>query len=255
MSGAETELMARRRRLQTMLGFGFSWTAGFVDVVGFLALYRVFVANMTGNTIALGAGVSEGDWALALRRGSAIPFFVFGMLVSRLAIHAGRLHRWRRVRLAIHALQSLLLAGFVVLGRHLLSHGQIVAPAEWMYFALIGSLSFAMGLQNAAMRHFGGLTIHTTHVTGTLAKFVDECARLTVGWWHRRFGGSEQIDESHARNRAILLGLIWVWYLAGAGMGAWLLGAWGLDCLWIPIAFLVATIGIELGIRELWRQV
>ena len=44
-----------------------TWIAGFVDIVGYVVLYRVFVANMTGNTIALGRGLAEGDWGLFLR--------------------------------------------------------------------------------------------------------------------------------------------------------------------------------------------
>ena len=43
-----------------------TWIAGFVDIVGYVVLYRVFVANMTGNTIALGRGLVEGDWGLFL---------------------------------------------------------------------------------------------------------------------------------------------------------------------------------------------
>jgi uncharacterized membrane protein YoaK (UPF0700 family) len=140
-------------------------------VVGYLSLYHVFVANMTGNTIALGSGTATSDWTLAIRRGSAIPFFVAGMLASRLAIHVGRARRWPRVYLVIHAVQAALLATFVVIGRDYFDRGQVVASYEWEYFLMIGSLALAMGLQNAAMRHFGAISAYTTHVTGTLAKF------------------------------------------------------------------------------------
>jgi uncharacterized membrane protein YoaK (UPF0700 family) len=34
-----------------------------------------------------------------------------------------------------------------------------------------------MGVQNATLSHFGPLSVRTTHVTGTLAKFVDETVR------------------------------------------------------------------------------
>jgi uncharacterized membrane protein YoaK (UPF0700 family) len=49
-----------------------TWVAGFVDVVGYMVLYRVFVANMTGNTIALGQGLTAGDWESCC--GGAWPF-------------------------------------------------------------------------------------------------------------------------------------------------------------------------------------
>lgn len=38
---------------------------------------------MAGNTIATGMGLASGDIEFAVRRGFAIPMFVFGMLLSR----------------------------------------------------------------------------------------------------------------------------------------------------------------------------
>jgi uncharacterized membrane protein YoaK (UPF0700 family) len=55
-------------------------------MIGYMVLYRVFVANMTGNTIALGQGLAAGDWGLLVQRGFAIPMFVLGLIMSRLVL-------------------------------------------------------------------------------------------------------------------------------------------------------------------------
>jgi len=81
----------RKRGSRTQIRFvwlyGLSWTAGFVDAVIYLALYHVFVANMTGNTVVGGAGLVENNWSVAFRRIAAIPLFVLGMLLSKCGIH------------------------------------------------------------------------------------------------------------------------------------------------------------------------
>src|SRR5215831_2238876 len=93
-----------------------TWIAGFVDVIGYMVLYRVFVANMTGNTIALGRGLVEGDWGLVLRRGFAIPMFVLGLMVSRLVLHLSQEKSAPRVAGVLFGVESLLLVTFTVIG-------------------------------------------------------------------------------------------------------------------------------------------
>jgi uncharacterized membrane protein YoaK (UPF0700 family) len=215
-----------------------------VDLVGYISLFHVFVANMTGNTVALGEGWVESNWGLALRRGSAIPFFVAGMLVSRISIHLARQKRWPYVYALLHAFQLLLLMAFVILGHGLVRQGQIVATHESMDFVLIACLSMAMGVQNASARHFGALSIHTTHVTGTLAKFADETAQFVL-----RARGPLRDKK---RRGATLLGLLWLFYFLGVTSGAVFKQEWELNCLVLPIAFLLALVLSEIFKPRLW---
>src|SRR5262245_27360623 len=91
-----------------------TWIAGFVDLVGYIVLYRVFVANMTGNTIALGRGLAEGDWGLILRRGFAIPMFMLGLIVSRLVLHLSPEKSAPRAATVLFGVEILLLLTFTV---------------------------------------------------------------------------------------------------------------------------------------------
>jgi uncharacterized membrane protein YoaK (UPF0700 family) len=89
-----------------------TWIAGFVDIVGYVVLYRVFVANMTGNTIALGRGLAEGNWGLFFRRGFAIPMFVLGLIVSQLVLHLSQEKSAPRVAGVLFGVEALLLLTF-----------------------------------------------------------------------------------------------------------------------------------------------
>lgn len=103
-------------RASVALAFVLTCVAGFVDTVGYVALFRVFTANMTGNTIAIALGGVEHDVATALRRGFAIPMFVLGLVTCRLLVHVGERREWRRLAGALFALEAVLLGGFIAFG-------------------------------------------------------------------------------------------------------------------------------------------
>src|SRR5919198_5445390 len=157
-----------------------TWIAGFVDIVGYIVLYRVFVANMTGNTIALGQGLAAGDWGVFFRRGFAIPMFVLGLIVSRLVLHLSGEQSAPRAAGVLFGGEVLLLVIFMVIGSQEMSQGRIRSEASWTYYLLVALPSMAMGLQNATLTHFGPLTVRTTHVTGTLSNLADELVQYLV---------------------------------------------------------------------------
>jgi len=165
-----------------------TWIAGFIDIVGYIVLYHVFAANMTGNTVALGRGLADGDWGLVLRRGFAIPMFVLGLIVSRLALHLSQEKSAPRVAGGLFGMEVLLLATFTVFGSQEMSHGRIPSEAGWTYYLLVALPAMAMGLQNATLTHFGPLTVRTTHVTGTLSNLADELVQYLV--WLKEHTGS-----------------------------------------------------------------
>ncbi|GAA2219556.1 YoaK family protein [Streptomyces nogalater] len=135
---------------------------GLIDAVSYLALGRVFVANMTGNVVFLG-------FALAGAPGLSVPAslvsmvsFLVGALAggrfgTRFAAHRGRLLT------ATTALQAVLVAGTV--GTLLLTHGEVTGPARYTLIVLLG---IAMGMQNAVARRLGVPDLTTTVLTLTL---------------------------------------------------------------------------------------
>src|SRR3954447_13390374 len=49
---------------------------GYIDALGFLLLYQLFAANMSGNSILLGLSLGRGQWDVALHQFLPIPLFV-----------------------------------------------------------------------------------------------------------------------------------------------------------------------------------
>ncbi|MEV0244244.1 YoaK family protein [Streptomyces sp. NPDC050674] len=135
---------------------------GLIDAVSYLALGRVFVANMTGNVVFLG-------FALAGAPGLSVPAsivsmvsFLVGALAggrfgTRFAAHRGRLLT------TTTALQAVLVAGSV--GALVLAHGEVTSPARYTLIVLLG---IAMGMQNAVARRLGVPDLTTTVLTLTL---------------------------------------------------------------------------------------
>ncbi len=235
--------LGRSVRQSIALAAGLTCVAGFVDTIGYVALYRVFTANMTGNTIAIGLGALDGNISLALRRGFAIPMFVLGLVTSRLFVHVGERRGFTRVAGAIFAFEAVLLAAFIAFGHPLPGNDAVDGDAR--YYLLVALPSFAMGLQNAALTHFGPLSIRTTHMTGNLARLADFIAQYLV-WLRarsREASLARALAESRTRRafrKSVLLAAIWFCYLAGALLAAYLYGGVGLLALIVPIAMLLA---------------
>jgi uncharacterized membrane protein YoaK (UPF0700 family) len=147
---------------------------GLVDAVSYLALGRVFVANMTGNVVILGfaiAGASGFSVAASL---SALVFFAVGSAVggalnARLAAHRGRL------LLRSTALQVLLVGAAIIVAALTGADAQVTGTPRYVLIAL---LAVAMGIQNAVVRKLAIPDLTTTVLTLTTtgifadAKFV-----------------------------------------------------------------------------------
>lgn len=248
-------------RARSVEGLRKAWIAailigvsGFVDALVYVALYRVFTANMSGNSIALGLAWAEHRGDLAFRRGSAIPAFFAGLLLSRFVVHA--MHRSGRRHAAglMYGLEAALLVAFAALGNGLLASGRLAHASTATFVGLVFLPAFAMGLQNATLAHFGPLTIRTTHVTGTLANFADALASFAFWLRDRTRGRSRRrrravlaaaARQKHLRE-AGLLGLCWCAYVLGAAAGAWMLTGLGLWALLVPVALLAGVVVLDL---------
>ncbi|MFG3102493.1 YoaK family protein [Streptomyces sp. NPDC048182] len=143
---------------------------GLVDAVSYLALGRVFVANMTGNVVFLA-------FALAGTPGLSAPASLVSMVSFLVgAVAGGRFgtrfpaHRGRLLTAAT-ALQAVLVAGAVLAVA--LTHGEVTSPVRYVLIVLLG---IAMGLQNAVARRLGVPDLTTTVLTLTLTGLAADSA-------------------------------------------------------------------------------
>lgn len=242
-------------RASVALAFALTCVAGFVDTVGYVVLFRVFTANMTGNTIAIALGGVEHDVATALRRGFAIPMFVLGLVTCRLLVHLGERREWRRLAGALFALEAVLLGAFIAFG-YPLPPGDALEH-EGRYYLLVALPSFAMGLQNAALTHVGPLTIRTTHVTGNLATLADHAAKYLIWLRGRTRTASLRVAlaesrEQRAFRRTMFLTALWTWYLVGALGGAYFYSRGRLLALIAPIVALLSVVAVD-AVRPIFK--
>jgi uncharacterized membrane protein YoaK (UPF0700 family) len=192
--------------------------AGFVDVVSYLTLDRLFTAHMTGNTSKLGVALARGDLAAALPLAIAPPLFGVGVAVGTLLADA------RRPAAAV-GLQGVLIATFMVEAAKLGAGGHTSAT----FLTLEACATMALGLQTAALTRIGGVTVRTSYVTGVLTNLVQGLVRRA------RDG-----RRDHAMPLALLAAILAA-YLAGATSSAFTLPRLHEWCLALPLAVIVVV--------------
>lgn len=211
---------------------------GYVDAVGYLALFRLFTAHQSGNSVGFGVAIGSGDWTTAWRRGTAIGAYVVGVLIGTLMVEVGQRWRIRSTGMAVAAAEVAALCAALGVGESAARAG-VLAPADTgAYAAAAACLAGAMGLQTVVLRRVGRRTIRTTFVTGVLANL----AETFVGAWFRP-------GREHRRrllSLSALLGSVWVLYLGGAVAGAVAERAWSFAALAVPTAVVIAV--------ALWQQ-
>ncbi len=237
-----------------LVGAVLTWTAGFVDAVGFLRVGHIYTANMSGNSVALGIGVAQLQVYEAFRRFWPVLFYVAGIFVCRLLIEIGARNSFTRIASIAFAMEIALLvpASFPAFQ---------TSTGGLLPFELVALLALAMGVQNGALTHFSSLTLHTGFVTGTLVTMGEQLTRFLT-WVYDQIRSGETVGaglwrqawHQIALKRGVFLGLVWCMYVVGAMMGAVAQARWSLRSLLIAMAILLGMIALDLykplGIKD-----
>lgn len=148
--------------------FGLTVVSGVVDAVCYLALGRVFVANMTGNVVFLG-------FALAGAGGLSVPASLTALAAFLGAgFFAGRILAPRRAA-PFRLLRDFTTAQLALLGVAFVL--ALAAPAPvlpFVQYSLIVVLGVAMGIQNTGARLLAIPDVTTTVLTMTLTGLASE---------------------------------------------------------------------------------
>ena len=198
-----------------------SFVAGYVDTVGFVALFGLFTAHVTGNFVLIGATLVRGGAGL-LTKLLALPVFIVVVALTTAFVRAAE--RERRDRsISLLAMQIALLGGFGAVG---LWAEPIVAPdaPAAMIAGLLGVC--AMAVQNAASRLLFTSMAPTTVMTGNVTQVVIDAVDLV---------GSGGADDAAMRTPIRKLWPSIVAFAAGALSGAFLLVQLGFSCLGLPM--------------------
>ena len=220
--------MQRHTAGEQNLAVSFAFIAGFVDSIGFLFLGGVFLSFMSGNTTRIATASVEGNSDLALLAGSAIVFFLLGVmegaLVRRLARRRVHPDRVREVVMISMCVLFTLASLTVFLG----------SPRIAIVIASLG-----IGAMNSIFEREGEVSIPLTYMTGTLVKmgqrFVDAF-----------FGGTHAAWLGHLK--------MWAGLTLGAFTGAVVYRRLEIDALYVVTLLTWLTTGVALLARMYGRR-
>jgi uncharacterized membrane protein YoaK (UPF0700 family) len=191
------------RENDAWLPLGLAFVGGYGDAAGFV-LAKTFTGHVTGNLVLAAIAVAARDWRAMVRHLSAIVTFLIGVLLSMLV---GRpLKAWPSWSLLPTIMGTeviLIVAASLALASNM-THGVEI-------FVIFVSL--ALGLQNGAFRRVGGLSVHTTYLTGMITSLISTEAEKYA------FAEVPAPVSVPDRRIGVLCG-IWAAFVLGAGMGA-----------------------------------
>jgi len=239
--------LGSRGKLATALTL--TMVGGFVDAVGYIALFEVFTANMSGNSVHVGMDLGQRNWLELLRPLCAIVSYVVGVALTRITVEVAGRRGIRRIASFTLAMEVILL-GLFARATPAMHLGQIVDLRSPAYFTLVALLAFAMGVQTATLTHVGALTIYTTFVTGTLTKLTESLTRaLFWGYDQLRQSGMSHFVGLACRQRdvreGVMLASTWSCYVIGAAIGTVSKQRWELRALYIPVVVLILFIVVD----------
>ncbi|MDR6624426.1 YoaK family protein [Caulobacter segnis] len=209
-------------------GVGMALVGGYVDVVGFVLLFGLFVNHATGNLVMLGVSLAGGGQGLATKLLS-LPVFIAAAAATYVMI-CRRRARGQANEAAVLLAQAVMLAVFMLLTVAALPAENADAP-KVMLAGLVGVC--AMAVQNVGARvvfsHLAPTTIMTGNVTQIAIDLVDLLSSKT--------GLDEALRARIVKTwppvMAFAVGAI------GGAVGVILAGPWSL----LPAAVVVAILG------------
>ena len=151
-----------------LFGTGLGFLAGYVDTLGFIALFGLFTAHVTGNFVLIGAALADASRMSILLKFLAFPAFVSGVAVTRLMTVAIERRGGAALTPAL-LLQWALLAAFMAFGCLAEPIGKEVSDMA-MIAGLLGTA--AMGVHSATSRLLLAHLAPTSMMTGNVTQIV-----------------------------------------------------------------------------------
>jgi uncharacterized membrane protein YoaK (UPF0700 family) len=165
------------KRINLLQGAALASVAGYVDTLGFMALFGLFTAHVTGNFVLIGVALADAEHASVLLKFLAFPAFILGIAAARLLIVAAQRRGWPALTLSF-LLQALLLGGFLGFGLLATPVGAAASPAA-MTAGLLGAA--AMGVHGAVSRILLGHLAPTAMMTGNVTQLVIDSVDVLRG--------------------------------------------------------------------------
>ncbi len=213
-----------------------SFTAGYVDSYTYLALFGLFVAQVTGSFVTAGAQFVVYDIGIV---GKMIAILTFLLAAASTAALIGFARDKGHDALPwMLALETLLLAAFCLF---MLAGPPVSGPEDWHGIAAGAFAAMAMGAQSVVVRLLMRGIPQTNVMTGNMTQLGIETTEL-IRVWRRH---AREPDDAHARDFLAVRGRlsvvlsITVGFVIGAVCGAAAFAKAGLPG--IPLAVLLTA--------------
>jgi uncharacterized membrane protein YoaK (UPF0700 family) len=202
-----------------------AFTAGYVDTLGFVALFGLFTSHVTGNFVLIGSELAHASGNVLLKL-LAFPAFVIAVVSARFVVLRFDAADRPSMRVLL-ILQTLLLGLFALFG---VLGAPFTEPEAPLAIAAGLSGAAAMGVQNAAARLVLPSGVPTTVMTGNVTQLVIDAVDIARG-----------SDDPVLRTRSRRIALPIAGFAIGAMGGAFGYVFCGFAGLLAPIAVLIAV--------------
>jgi uncharacterized membrane protein YoaK (UPF0700 family) len=187
----------------TWISFGLAFVGGYGDAASFV-LAKTFTGHVTGNLVLTAIAVAAHDWRAALEPLSAIVTFLIGISLSVLIV------RPLKARLSWPLLPTIMGIEVILIVAASLALASDMAHGVELFVIFV---SLALGLQNGAFRRVGGISVHTTYLTGMITSLISTTTERHASEVTPPTLGSPDPKVG-------LLCGIWITFVLGAGTGA-----------------------------------
>jgi uncharacterized membrane protein YoaK (UPF0700 family) len=214
-----------------------SFVAGYVDSYTFLALFGLFVAQVTGSFVTAGAQFVVHDIGIA---GKLFAILAFLLAAASTAALIGLARDYGRDAMTwMLALEALLLAVFCIL---MLAGPAPTGADDWHGIIAGVFAAMAMGTQSVVVRLLMRGIPQTNVMTGNMTQLGIETTELFRVWRRRARNPNNAADARDflaVRGRLFVVLCITIGFVLGAGSGAAAYASVGL----IGVPFAVLLVG------------
>lgn len=211
--------------------FVLSIVSGFVDTAGFIALFGLFTAHVTGNLVLAGAAIVKANESGIVSRLAMLPVFMLTVALTTLLVRLASHRLWDAPTLLL-AIETLALALFLLVG--VVFGPRLDNQDQQGIIILIGGTGVvAMGIQNTLMREVLGHMLPTTIMTGNFTQLTIDLTQITWLWSHRR-GEHERSEVHQLQTRLARSATVVVGFVLGATCGAFGIAHLRFWCLIFP---------------------
>jgi uncharacterized membrane protein YoaK (UPF0700 family) len=215
-----------------------SFVAGYVDSYTYLALFGLFVAQVTSSFVIAGAEIITHDYGVAGKLLVTVVFILAAALTAALILCAGKTHR--ATLPAMLALEAVLLAVFCAM---VLFGPPIRNATDWHGIVAGLIAAAAMGTQSVLVRQLMKGIPQTNVMTGNMTQLGIAVTDLVVAWRklkRSRHSTDDEREFAQVRDQLLIVLSVALGFLVGAAAGAVAFATTGLRGAVVAVAIVTA---------------